>query len=109
MAQKVNALIFFAAIEIALPSLSSLVASCKISESSAPQELRIKIQANIVPPVRRLPPSTTHRHMRTKDRAVAIERFRNSNAYAAPRGNIAVRSHLPDYDEAAMTSGLAGH
>jgi len=50
-----------------------------------------------------------HRHMRTKDRAVAIERFRNSNAYAAPRGNIAVRSHLPDYDEAAMTSGLAGH
>ena len=50
-----------------------------------------------------------HRHMRTKDRAVAIERFRNSNAYAAPRGNIAVRSHLPDYDEAAMTSGPAGH
>ena len=50
-----------------------------------------------------------HRHMRTKDRAVAIERFRNSNAYAAPRGNIAVRSYLPAEDEAAMTSGLAGH
>jgi hypothetical protein len=50
-----------------------------------------------------------HRHMRTKDRAVAIERFRNSNAYAAPRGNIAVRSYLRDEDEAAMTSGLAGH
>jgi hypothetical protein len=48
-------------------------------------------------------------HMRTKDRAVAIERFRNSNAYAAPRGNIAVRSYLPAEDEAAMTSGLAGH
>src|ERR1035437_10322245 len=57
MAQKVNALIFFAAIEIPLPSLSSLVASCKISESSAPQELRIKIQANIEPSLRRLPPS----------------------------------------------------
>ncbi len=50
-----------------------------------------------------------HRHMRTKDRAVAIERFRNSNAYAAPRGYFAVRSYLPDYDEGAMTSGLAGH
>jgi hypothetical protein len=50
-----------------------------------------------------------HRHMRTKDRAVAIERFRNSNAYAAPRGNIAVRSYLRDEDEAAMTSGPAGH
>jgi hypothetical protein len=50
-----------------------------------------------------------HHHMRTKDRAVAIERFRNSNAYAAPRGNIAVRSYLRDEDEAAMTSGLAGH
>ena len=50
-----------------------------------------------------------HHHMRTKDRAVAIERFRNSNAYAAPRGNIAVRSHLPAEDEAAMTSGLARH
>ncbi|MDB4871042.1 MAG: hypothetical protein JWL97_2046 [Gemmatimonadales bacterium] len=50
-----------------------------------------------------------HHHMRTKDRAVAIERFRNSNAYAAPRGNIAVRSYLPSEDEAAMTSGPAGH
>ena len=50
-----------------------------------------------------------HHHMRTKDRAVAIERFRNSNAYAAPRGNIAVRSYFPAEDEAAMTSGLAGH
>jgi hypothetical protein len=48
-------------------------------------------------------------HMRTKERAVAIERFRNSNAYAVPRGNIAVRSYLPAEDEAAMTSGLAGH
>ena len=48
-------------------------------------------------------------HMRTKDRAVAIERFRNSNAYAAPRGYFAVRSYLRDYDEAAMTSGPAGH
>jgi hypothetical protein len=51
--------------------------------------------------------ASEHRHTRTRDRAVAIERFRNSNAYAAPRG--AVRSYLRDYDEAAMTSGLAGH
>jgi hypothetical protein len=50
-----------------------------------------------------------HHHMRTKDRAVAIERFRNSNAYAAPRGYFAVRSYLPNYNEAAMTSGPAGH
>ncbi len=55
MAQKANALIFFAASEIALPSLSSLVASCKISESSATKRPRIKIQANIVPSLRRLP------------------------------------------------------
>jgi hypothetical protein len=53
--------------------------------------------------------ASEHRHMRTKDRAVAIERFRNSNAYAAPRGYFAVRSYLWDYDEAAMTSGPAGH
>ena len=51
--------------------------------------------------------AAAERHHRTKDRAVAIERFRNSNAYAAPRG--AVRSYLRDSDEAAMTSGPAGH
>jgi hypothetical protein len=50
-----------------------------------------------------------HHRMRTKDRAVAIERFRNSNAYAAPRGYFAVRSYLRAEDEAAMTSGPAGH
>jgi hypothetical protein len=51
-----NALKFFAAIEIALPSLSSLVASCKISESNTTQGIRIKIQTNIVPSLRRLRP-----------------------------------------------------
>jgi hypothetical protein len=56
MAQKMNALKFFAAIKIALPSLSSLVASCKISASIATQALRIKIQTNIVPSLRRVPP-----------------------------------------------------
>jgi hypothetical protein len=55
MAQTANAWVFFAASEIALPSLSSLVASCKISESSATKKPRIKIQANIVPSLRRLP------------------------------------------------------
>jgi hypothetical protein len=49
MVQKMIALKFFAAIEIALPSLSSLVASCKISETSPTQALKIKIQTNILP------------------------------------------------------------
>jgi hypothetical protein len=53
--------------------------------------------------------AAAERHHRTKDRAVAIERFRNSNAYAAPRGNVAPRSYLRDEDEAAMSSGPAGH
>jgi len=53
VAQKANTLIFFAAIIIALPSLSSLVASCKITKNSATKKLRIKIQANIVPSLRR--------------------------------------------------------
>jgi hypothetical protein len=48
MAQKMSALKSFAAMEIALPRLSSLVASCKISKSSVIRELRIKIQTKIV-------------------------------------------------------------
>ena len=53
--------------------------------------------------------ASEHHHTRTKGRAAVSEQFRNSNAYAAPRGYFAVRSYLPDYDEGAMTSGLAGH
>jgi hypothetical protein len=45
---------------------------------------------------------------RTKDHTVAIERFRNSNAFAAP-GNSAAQSNLSSEDEGAMTSGIAGH
>lgn len=46
-------------------------------------------------------------HTRTKGRAVAYERLLNSNAYAA-RGDIAVPSYWQNYDEGAMTSGIAG-
>jgi hypothetical protein len=38
---------------------------------------------------------------------VLSEQVRNSNAYAAP-GDIALPAGTPDYDEGAMTSGLAG-
>jgi hypothetical protein len=52
--------------------------------------------------------ASEHHHTRTKDRTVAIERFRNSNAFAAP-GNIAAQPSLSSLDEGAMTSGMAGH
>jgi hypothetical protein len=52
--------------------------------------------------------ASEHHHTRTKNRAVASEQLRNSNAYAAP-GDIAVQSNLSDLDEGAMTSGIAGH
>ena len=51
--------------------------------------------------------SASEHHTRTKDRAVLSEQVRNSNAYAAP-GDIAVPTRAPDYDEGAMTSGIAG-
>jgi hypothetical protein len=51
--------------------------------------------------------SASEHHTRTKDRAVLSEQVRNSNAYAAP-ADIAVPTRAPDYDEGAMTSGLAG-
>jgi hypothetical protein len=46
-------------------------------------------------------------HARTKTRAVAIEQFRNSNAYAAP-AYIAAQPYWSGYDCAAG-SGMAGH
>jgi hypothetical protein len=49
--------------------------------------------------------ASEHHHTRAEGRAVASEKFRNSNAYAAP----AVQSYRRDYDEGAMTSGIAGH
>jgi hypothetical protein len=48
-----------------------------------------------------------YRHTRTKDRAVASEQLRNSNAYAAP-GDIAARPDLLSYANGAMASGVAG-
>jgi hypothetical protein len=52
--------------------------------------------------------ASKHRRARTKGRTVAIEQFRNSNAFAAP-GDPAARSDLSAYAESAMTSGIAGH
>jgi hypothetical protein len=52
--------------------------------------------------------ASEHHHTRANDSAVLSEQVRNSNAYAAP-GDFAVQSSLSDYDEGAMTSGLAGH
>jgi hypothetical protein len=52
--------------------------------------------------------AATEHHAR-RARAPAVERFRNSNAYAAP-GNIAgPAAGWSDEAEAAMTSGVAGH
>jgi len=52
--------------------------------------------------------ASEHHRARTKGRTVAIEQFRNSNAYAVP-GDIAAQSDLSAYAESAMTSGTAGH
>jgi hypothetical protein len=58
--------------------------------------------------------ASEHHRTQTKHHTVAIERFRNSNAFAAP-GNIvapdnsAAPSYLSAEDEGAMTSGIAGH
>jgi hypothetical protein len=46
-----------------------LVASCKISESSATQEPRIKIQTNIVPSLRRLYPDAMFPYPRQRTQA----------------------------------------
>jgi hypothetical protein len=50
-----------------------------------------------------------HHHTQTTGRAAASQQWRNSNAYYAAPGNIAVQSRLSVEDEGAMTSGLAGH
>jgi hypothetical protein len=52
--------------------------------------------------------ASEYRHTRTKDRAVASEQLRNSNAYAAP-SEFAVPSYLSSEDNGAMASGIAGH
>ncbi|MGA7804132.1 hypothetical protein [Bradyrhizobium sp.] len=51
-----------------------------------------------------------HHHAQVKHRTAVNARFRDSNAYVAPIGqSFTVRSSRPDYDEGAMTSGMAGH
>jgi hypothetical protein len=50
--------------------------------------------------------ASEHHHARTKGRVVASERWRNSNAYAAP---IAAQSDWSSYADGAMGSGMAGH
>jgi hypothetical protein len=46
--------------------------------------------------------ATRHHHTGVQKRALSCDKFRDSNAYAAP-------SYSPDYSEGAMTSGIAGH
>jgi hypothetical protein len=52
--------------------------------------------------------ASEHHHARANDRAALSEQVRNSNAYAAP-DDFAGRPGPRDYDEGAMTSGIAGH
>ena len=52
--------------------------------------------------------ASEHHHVRANDRAALSEQVRNSNAYAAP-DDFAGRPGPHDYDEGAMTSGIAGH
>jgi hypothetical protein len=47
-------------------------------------------------------------HARANGHAVLSEHVRDSNAYAIP-GDIDLQSGRRDYDEGAMTSGIAGH
>jgi hypothetical protein len=51
--------------------------------------------------------ASEYRHTRAKHHAVASERWRNSNAYAAP-GYIAAPSDLTSEANGAMASGIAG-
>jgi hypothetical protein len=53
--------------------------------------------------------ATEHHARRHRATAVEQEQFRNSNAYYAAPDNFAVRSRVGSEDEAAMTSGIAGH
>jgi len=50
--------------------------------------------------------ASEHHYTRTKDRAVACEQLRNSNAYAVPD---AEQSDWSSYANGAMASGIAGH
>lgn len=52
--------------------------------------------------------ASDHHRARANSRAVATERLRDSNAYAARR-DIAVPSYRSSLDEGAMASGMAGH
>ena len=51
--------------------------------------------------------ASEHHHTRTKDHAVAIKQFRNSNAYAAPV-DIVVQPNWSGYD-GGLGAGIAGH
>src|SRR5450432_4114542 len=90
MTQKMNALRFFAAIKITLPSLSSLVASCKISASIARQELSIKIHTTIAPSPRRLPTRPLQQKFRAKRRLYSAARLRNWTLAAVPLTEIGI-------------------
>ena len=48
-------------------------------------------------------------HHARKAHATAIQQFRNSNAYAAPRYTAAQSPYSSNLAESAMTSGPAGH
>ncbi len=50
--------------------------------------------------------ASEHRHTRMKERAVACEQFRNSNAYATPS---VAQPSWSNYANGAMASGIAGH
>jgi len=48
-----------------------------------------------------------HRYTRSQNRAAISEQVRNSYAYGG-RPDTSVRN-MPDYDDGAMASGVAGH
>jgi hypothetical protein len=50
-----------------------------------------------------------HHARRHHATAVEQEQFRNSNAYYAAPDHFSARSRVEAEDEAAMTSGIAGH
>jgi hypothetical protein len=84
-----------------------------LSENKMEMTMRKKILiALLIPLIAALTAQATaaseYRHTRTKDRAVASEHVRNSNAYAAP-DDITVQSGWSSYANGAMASGIAGH
>jgi hypothetical protein len=87
---------------------SKIFAQTKMEMTMRKKSLTVLVVPLLVALTAQAAVASEHHRARTKGRTVAIEQFRNSNAYAVP-GDIAAQSDLSAYAESAMTSGTASH